>query len=116
VAAVVAHEYGHIAQFKHNLKRTLLAGQDTVKRLELHADFLAGYFAGRRKLDRPDFPAAVFATTQYSAGDHRTERLNHHGTPDERAGAIVKGFEAAFRDRRSPNEALQIGVRYAQTL
>jgi len=116
VAAVVAHEYGHIAQFKHNLKRALLAGQDTVKRLELHADFLAGYFAGRRKLERPDFPAAVFATTQYSAGDYRTERFSHHGTPEERAGAIVKGFEIAFRDRRSPGEALQIGVKYVQTL
>ena len=116
VAAVVAHEFGHIAQFKNNLKRVLLNGEETVKRLELHADFLAGYFAGRRKLDRPDFPAAVFATTQHSAGDFRTERINHHGTPDERAGAIVKGFETAFRDRHSPGEALQIGVKYAQTL
>jgi hypothetical protein len=116
IAAVVAHEFGHIAQFKYNLKRTLLAGQNNVKRLELHADFLAGYFAGRRKLERPDFPAAVFATTQYSAGDYRIERMSHHGTPEERAGAIVKGFETAFRDRRSPSEALQIGVRYAQTL
>jgi hypothetical protein len=116
VAAVVAHEFGHIAQFKNNLKRPLLIGQDSVKRLELHADFLAGYFAGRRKLDRPDFPAAVFATTQYAAGDYRPERVSHHGTPEERANAIVKGFEVAFRDRRSPGEALQIGVKYAQTL
>jgi hypothetical protein len=116
IAAVVAHEYGHIAQYKHNLKQTLLAGQTTVKRLELHADFLAGYFAGARKLKRPDFPAAVFATTQYSAGDYRVERISHHGTPEERANAIVKGFETAFRDRRSPSEALQIGVRYVQTL
>lgn len=116
IAAVVAHEYGHIAQFKHNLKQTLLSGQSTVKRLELHADFLAGYFAGVRKRSRPEFPAAVFATTQHSAGDFRTDRASHHGTPDERANAIVKGFEIAFRDRRSASEALQIGVRYAQTL
>jgi hypothetical protein len=116
IAAVVAHEYGHITQYKYNLKRPLLNGQDTVKRLELHADFLAGYFAGRRKLTRPDFPAAVFATTQYAAGDFRTDRASHHGTPDERANAIVKGFETAFRDKRSPSEALQIGVQYAQTL
>ena len=116
IAAVVAHEYGHITQYKHNLKPALLAGQNTVKRLELHADFLAGFFAGMRKLQRPGFPAAVFATTQYSAGDYRPDRISHHGTPEERAAAIVKGFETAFRDRRSASEALQIGLKYAQTL
>ncbi len=115
ISAVVAHEFGHIAQFKYNLKKPLLAGQKTLKHLELHADFLAGYFAGRRKLERPDFPAAIYAATQYSVGDHRADHVSHHGRPEERANAIVKGFETAFRDRRSPAEALQIGVKYAQS-
>jgi hypothetical protein len=116
VSAVVAHELGHIAQFKYNLKAPLLAGQRTLKRLELHADFLAGYFAGVRKLERPDFPAAVYAVLGHSGGTFSPERFDHHGTPDERANATIRGFETSFRLRRPPGEALQIGLRYAQTL
>jgi hypothetical protein len=44
ITATCAHEFGHIAQFKHRLIGRLNAGQQTVKRSELHADFLAGYF------------------------------------------------------------------------
>jgi hypothetical protein len=110
VAAICAHEFGHILQYKRDLRRVILAGQPTVKRLELHADFLAGYYAGTRKLEKPDFPAAVFATTQYSYGDNNTNSPSHHGRPDERAAAIVRGFETANRERRSLGEAIQIGM------
>src|SRR5579862_3283890 len=55
IAAVCAHEFGHIVQFKHNLMGRLNAGQRTVKRSELHADFFSGYFAGTRKLEKPDY-------------------------------------------------------------
>jgi hypothetical protein len=116
ISAVVAHEFGHIAQFKYGLKGALVSGQRTVKRLELHADFLAGYFAGVRKLQRPDFPAAVYAVLGHSGGNYQVERMDHHGTPDERANAIVKGFETSFRQRRDPGDALQIGLNYARTL
>lgn len=112
VSAVCAHEFGHIAQYKFGVTKRLAAGQTTVKRNELHADFLAGYFAGMRKMERPGFPAAVYATTQYGFGDYRSDNVRHHGRPEERAAAIVKGFETAFRDRSSPAEALQIGMRY----
>lgn len=112
VSAVCAHEFGHIAQYKYELNKRLSARQSSVKRNELHADFLAGYFAGVRKLDRPDFPAAVYATTQYAFGDDRVDSDRHHGRPEERAAAIVKGFETAFRERRSPADALQIGMSY----
>ena len=115
-ACVVAHEFGHIVQYKNGLSKRLQAGQPTVKRVELHADFLAGYFAGARKLAKPDFPAAVYATTQYGFGDYRSDSVRHHGRPEERAAAIVRGFEVAFRDRGSPAEALAIGMRYVATM
>jgi hypothetical protein len=115
VAAICAHEFGHILQYKRNLRSVILAGQSTVKRLELHADFLAGYYAGTRKLEKPDFPAAVFATTQYSYGDNNTNSPKHHGRPDERAAAIVRGFEAANRERRPLSEAIQIGMNLVAT-
>jgi hypothetical protein len=116
VSAVCAHEFGHVVQFKYNLQPRLLAGQATKKRVELNADFMAGYYAGRRKLERPTYPSAVYATAQYAMGDTNFNGVNHHGTPEERAAAVVKGFEAAYREKRKLEDAVQIGFNYALTL
>jgi hypothetical protein len=115
VTCICAHEFGHILQNKLGLDRELHANQPTVKRLELNADFFAGYFAGLRKLERPGYPAAVFAVTLYGLGDDMLDNPGHHGTPDERAAAIVRGFDVAYRERRSLTDAIQIGVNYAKT-
>jgi predicted metalloprotease len=111
-SAICAHEFGHILQYKHGIDETLTEGQPTMKKLELHADFLAGYFAGLRKLEKPNFKAAVYADTQHKFGDFATGSPDHHGTPEERADAIVGGFKAAFNERRSLNEAVAVGIRY----
>ena len=116
ITATCAHEFGHIVQFKHKLIDRLNRGQRTVKRSELHADFFAGYFAGSRKLQKPDYPAAVFATDAFSAGDDDVNDKDHHGTPDERAAAVVRGFETAFRERRTFSDAIQVGINYVSRL
>ena len=113
-SGICAHEFAHILQFKLNL--SLDAGQQTVKRSELHADFLAGYFAGFHKREKPDFPAAVIAVEHQSLGDYYFNNPNHHGTPDERAAAIVHGFEVAYRDRAAVTQAIAIGVDYVSKL
>ena len=51
-----------------------------------------------------------------SAGDRSVNSVWHHGTPDERAAAIVRGFEVAYRERRTIAEAVQIGVNYVSVL
>lgn len=116
IAATCAHEFSHIVQFKLNLFRRLDAGQSTTKRSELHADFLSGYFAGVRKLQKPDYPAAIYATDAYSSGDYNVSARDHHGTPEERAAAVVRGFEVANRERRSFPDAIQIGLNYVTRL
>jgi hypothetical protein len=113
VTATCAHEFGHIVQAKHKI--ALSKGQPTVKRQELQADYFAGYFAGARKLQKPDYPAVVFATSRYARGDF-VKNESHHGTPDERAAATVRGFEVAYRERRNFADAIQIGVNYASRL
>src|SRR5262249_37237136 len=113
VTAVCAHEFGHILQYKTpGLLEALLEGQVTDKRVELHADFLAGYFAGIRKLEKPDFPAAIFPFKLRSMGDNNFKDPGHHGTPDERAAAAVQGFKVAYHERRKLVDALRSGVRY----
>lgn len=116
VAAVCAHEFGHIVQFKRGLRQPLLAGQSTVKRLELHADFLAGVFAGIRKRERPEFPAAIVAMTQWSVGDHQTQSPQHHGTPKERGDAVAEGFSAIKDGNLTFDAALRRGVEYVSSL
>ncbi len=116
VAAVCAHEFGHILQYKLGMADRLRKGQPTVKRVELQADFLSGYFAGTRKRERQAFPAAVFAMTQFTFGDNMVNSPSHHGTADERAAAVVKGFEAAYRQKQSLGDAVNSSLRYVSTL
>lgn len=112
VAAVCAHEFGHILQYKRKLDRRVGEGQTTVKRVELQADFFAGFFAGVRKREREDFPAAVFAVTQFEAGDDMINDPQHHGTKEERGAAISRGFEAGYRQRLSLSDAIEASVAY----
>jgi uncharacterized protein DUF955 len=116
VACVCAHEFGHILQYKRNLDDKARAGQPTVKRVELQADFFAGYFAGLRKRERPGFPAAVFAATQYEMGDDRIHNPQHHGTRDERAAAIVRGFDVAYREKRALGDAIAASFEHVRAL
>jgi hypothetical protein len=116
VAAVCAHEFGHILQYKQKLVDRVSKGQTSVKRTELQADFFAGYFAGLRKRERPEFPAAVFALTQYNSGDDMLNDPDHHGTPDERGAAISRGYEAAYRERLSLGDAIEASVAYVTRL
>jgi len=116
VAAVCAHEFGHILQYKLGLADRLKKGQPTVKRVELQADFFAGYFAGTRKRERQAFPAAVFAMTQFTFGDNMVQSPSHHGTADERAAAVVRGFEAAYRQKQNLADAIDTSLRYVSTL
>src|SRR5215469_13387828 len=114
VAGVCSHEFGHILQFKHGID--VDAGQPTVKRSELQADYFAGYFAGLRKRERPSYPAAVVALIQHDFGDTAFGNPSHHGTPEERGEAVVKGFEAAFRDKKSVGDAIQESTSYVLSL
>ena len=116
VTAVCAHEFGHILQFKHNLATRVRNGDKTVKRTELQADFFAGYFAGLRKKERPNYPAAVGALAQYNVGDNRVNSPQHHGTREERGAAFVRGYEVAYRDSKPLGEAIQISINYASRL
>ena len=116
VAAVCAHEFGHILQFKRRLLPIVGAGQPTGKRVELQADFFAGYFAGVRKRERSSFPAAVFAMTQYTFGDNMIDNPNHHGTQQERGQAVVQGYLAAFEQKLNLSDAIERSIRYVKAM
>jgi hypothetical protein len=113
VAAICAHEFGHIAQFKYGLVDALLSGARTIKRAELHADFLAGYYAGLRKRQRPNYPVVQFAAGLSNLKSGNAGALAH-GSARERASAIALGFQTSYRDRRSFAEAVRIGLDHVR--
>jgi len=91
IAVVLAHQYAHFLQWKRGVRVP-------EKRRELHADFLAGYYLGKRNfatlgagpsLD-PDFAASLFA-----AADPILNDAAEHGSPDERVRALADGYRAA---------------------
>jgi hypothetical protein len=116
VSAVCAHEFGHILQYKRNLVGRILGGQSTVKRLELHADYLAGVFGGLRRKERPEFPVAVIAVTQRNLGDTQSSNPQHHGTPEERGAAVEAGFMAVTTSPPNFDAIVLQGMEYVARL
>jgi hypothetical protein len=115
IVSVCAHEFGHIAQYKYGVYSRLVGSTPRKKRLELHADFLSGYFAGIRRLQHPNYPAATFALTQFGFGDY-TDDIEHHGTPEERGAAVVAGYKAGHDERLKFGFALESGIRYVNQI
>lgn len=112
VVAVCAHEFAHILQFKTGIDKKLTAGEKNVRNLELHADFLSGWFAGLRKLNNPDYPAVVFAALARDSGEQLSDHPGFHGTPEERGTAVEQGFLAGARDKLTLAQAINAGMKH----
>jgi predicted metalloprotease len=91
VAYVIAHEEAHNIQ--HELG--LFDGRISTERLELHADCLAGAWAGnaasRGVVDDRDLEEAK--VTAWLVGDYAFDDPGHHGTPRQRAAAFTAGYD-----------------------
>ena len=106
IIAVCAHEFGHIVSYKNDMISTLAPNHQEPFRAEQFADYMAGFYAGRRKLVHSDFPAASFASTQYAFGG------GDHGTNKQRGDAVQQGYFAAYRDHKTLDEATQSALAY----
>lgn len=112
VMAVCAHEFGHIVQFQQSIQDRLSAGQPTQKRVELHADFLAGYYVGRRGIDYGENQLIALGKTWEGLGDSNFTDPSHHGTREERIAAVEAGYMMATESQASLTEAVQGGLYY----
>jgi hypothetical protein len=93
VAGIAAHECAHIFQYFSRFGDELTRNQDTARTMELHADFLAGYYLGRDGTSTEHID--VFAESLYRKGDWDFNSQHHHGTPDERVDAMERGYALA---------------------
>jgi hypothetical protein len=88
VTAVLAHEIGHLLQFK---RQNTSPGRNT----ELQADFLAGWYFSTLASRDPNYgPNAVQdgMRTFYEMGDYEFTSVFHHGTPSQRLAAFKAGM------------------------
>jgi hypothetical protein len=108
---IVAHEFAHIAQFKAKADRKLMEDQTTVKRVELHADYLAGWYLGTLRRAEPRLKLWSAGKTIYEIGDENFNDPNHHGTPDERVAASEKGYALGVEGVPFTN-AFDRGIEY----
>ena len=104
IAAIMAHEYAHIAQFQTGTP----SNTDRTKYRELHADFMAGWYLTNRK----DYLATNILdglSTMHSLGDREFYRLDHHGTHEERLIATLIGVTS---QNLSTSQAYSRGFEY----
>ena len=112
VLGVAAHEFAHIWQFHSGYYKTIRGNGPTVKRLELNADFLAGYYLGLRKSAVPSASLWIFGEKLWGLGDMNVNDRDHHGTPAERTAAAEAGFKLSFIDKKDMATAFTSGMEY----
>jgi predicted metalloprotease len=114
---VIAHEYGHILQYKHGMTPS------GPWQMEPHADFLAGYCCGKQsstmrklgidQLAKLNFTSDAEAAEMFKQGDSEFNDPGHHGQPEFRAAMVRAGFEAAFDSHLTVDLAFQKGMKIA---
>jgi hypothetical protein len=112
VAGICAHECGHVYQFGNGYMRSL-AGP-TAQSIELHADFLAGYYLGRSQAHSKDH-VEVFARSLFNKGDYAFNNQQHHGTPQQRVDAMSKGYDTGSTNV-NVSQAAESGANFVRQL
>ncbi|MDO9106420.1 MAG: hypothetical protein Q7U57_15835 [Methylovulum sp.] len=116
VAGIMAHEFGHIYQFQTEFGQRLTQSQPTSKLLELHADYLGGYHIGLKRLRDGEIDAEVFMESLYLKGDNDFTNRDHHGTPEERATAMLAGYKTGLTNNRSIHQVAEMGVTFVHNI
>ncbi len=108
----IAHEFAHIWLYKSGQKARLLAGQPSVRRVELHADFLAGFYLGARKREQSGISLFNAGRDIWNSGDTLYNDPSHHGTPADRIAAAEAGFQVSYGENRGAKEAFEAATQY----
>jgi hypothetical protein len=101
IPAIMAHEFGHILQYR-------LGVQMPTKMMELQADVLAGWYLAHRS-DYAWTDVQEPLRSFFEKGDYQFNNPDHHGTPKERLSAIAFGLTLG---RANIQQAFQESTRY----
>ena len=106
IAGIAAHEGAHIVQFNTPGLHSQLDGS-TVRKIELHADFLAGFYFS--KTGRTEKSLIAFGQSLFAKGDYQYNDRQHHGTPEQRVAAMRAGYSSGSYPL---DQAIERGVKY----
>jgi hypothetical protein len=89
---ILGHEFAHIYQVrKGHVEPLRMAAGGGAKYVELHADFMAGWFMSQRS--QTTFGVLERVTdTLFARGDNKVGTPGHHGTKAERFAAVLQGY------------------------
>jgi len=85
IPVIMAHEFAHILQFKRGVRLP-------TKRMELQADFLAGWYLAKRQA-LSFYNVRPVLESFFQMGDYEFNSPNHHGTPHQRLMALQTGYQ-----------------------
>jgi hypothetical protein len=111
IKAILAHEFAHALQDKAGLINLWTGG----KKVELHADYLAGFYIGQKGLISKE-KLKTFAQEFFDRGDFDFFDEDHHGTPEERRCAFLEGYKVAVKYNFNLTQAYNCGVDYIKLL
>ena len=114
VLGICAHEFGHIVQYFSPYYKELRKAHRTVKLVELHADFLAGYFVALRRERFPDIKLQGLGEAWEAMGDVQYNAPGHHGTAAERLQAIERGYFFGRDESGDVRSAAKLGAQYVR--
>jgi hypothetical protein len=115
IAGIMAHECGHILQYFSGLYSILIDHQSTQRLAELHADYMAGYYLGVKRLSTP-MDITAFLDSLYSKGDTDFSNERHHGTASNRKDAMLAGYQLGLRGRSDLNDVAQHAVNAVRAI
>ena len=110
IAGIIAHEFGHIYQYQSQFFDLLTQGQDTDRLLELHADYLAGYYLGLKRLRSGEIDIKAFLDSLYLKGDTDFNSPDHHGTPTEREQVMLEGYKMGLTNNSNVPQVAKMGM------
>ncbi|MBY5794989.1 hypothetical protein [Rhizobium leguminosarum] len=109
---IMAHEFAHIFQMRNQyIDRFRAAGAQT-REIELHADYLAGWYMSQQGEISTGL-LEIVANTLFSRGDNNVDVREHHGTKVDRMSAVLKGYLSGTSTDVASAAALN-GILYLQ--
>lgn len=106
IAGIAAHEWAHIGQFASGLR-------GPVWKMELHADFLAGWYLGRKQINGTPVLIEGLGQSLFGKGSFDFNHPDWHGTPDQRVRSMIAGYLSA-RNAPDVGIAYEIGRRHIE--
>lgn len=116
IAGIIAHEFAHIYQYQSGLYRLLKRSQNSNKRVELHADYLAGYYLGLKRLRNADIDIKAFLDSLYLKGDTHFNSPTHHGSPFERKQVMLEGYKVGLTNNTDIHQVAEMGVELVKNM